>query len=238
MADDASITPAPQARPHKPAKPLSARLSREMLEAAVERLLGAVDGILADLDDHDGDPDLEEEPDLEPSSGDPHQVVRIGRTRIDIDDAEHNGLEPPEDHEYDLGSTNSVNQERWCRESSCESYGGGCVVDGEPVLSASEDIDQRRWVNGDRRDLEEQCEDEGVSGYLDPDAEPWLGWTNDHQISEVAPGTLRDAEEQCEDEGFDCDREPNDAGMGCDYPLDADGIGERQTRPSGASGLF
>jgi hypothetical protein len=42
-----------------PAKPLSARQKRRLLESALERLLGAVDGVLEDLDTLDGDPDIE-----------------------------------------------------------------------------------------------------------------------------------------------------------------------------------
>jgi hypothetical protein len=36
-------------------------LRRATLEAALDRLLNAVEGVLADLDDLDGDPDLEEQ---------------------------------------------------------------------------------------------------------------------------------------------------------------------------------
>lgn len=55
MAADGSTTPL--SAPHP--KPLSTRQRRHMLEAALDRLLGAVDGLLADLDVLDGDADFE-----------------------------------------------------------------------------------------------------------------------------------------------------------------------------------
>jgi hypothetical protein len=43
----------------KPAKPLNSRQKRQLMEAALDRLLGAVEGVLADLDAIDGEADLE-----------------------------------------------------------------------------------------------------------------------------------------------------------------------------------
>lgn len=54
MAYDASITSALQ-RPYG----ADLRLVRATLECALERLLGAVESVVADLDALDGDPDLE-----------------------------------------------------------------------------------------------------------------------------------------------------------------------------------
>lgn len=68
MADHASSTPLRVPHPNSPhakdplprrAKTLTPRQRRQVLENALERLLGAVDIILADLDALDGDADLE-----------------------------------------------------------------------------------------------------------------------------------------------------------------------------------
>ena len=50
---------APSGAPLSPPKRLTSRKYRQALEAALDRLLAAVDGVLSDLDALDGDADLE-----------------------------------------------------------------------------------------------------------------------------------------------------------------------------------
>lgn len=158
--------------------------TRQFLENALERLLGAAEAVLADLDALDGDADFE------PSSGASHTVLKVGKQLVDIDDADHDGREPPEDEELtlgwdsrmsqlslgapsddrepELGEPERIDQSRWGTVSRDASL-GWLVEDGEPLLSASEEIDQRSWVKGDRRDLEEQHEGEGDHDEREPE---------------------------------------------------------------------
>jgi len=141
-------------------RPLTPKQKRERLEAALDRLLDAAQAIVDDLDSLDGEPDLEPSagstaPGLYSDgwSGSPLAVRRYGRKLLDIDDAEHDGREPPEDDEHTLGWSEAEGQL-------------GCFAapmdDLERSLGSTHHIDQRRaWTGKDTRDLEEQCEDEG-----------------------------------------------------------------------------
>ena len=64
MAKHANSTTAPAAHEGRPRRP-TARSRRRLLETALDRLLGAVEACLADLDALDGDPDLEDGHDRE-----------------------------------------------------------------------------------------------------------------------------------------------------------------------------
>ena len=71
MAEHAHITTTPEAH-WEPQRAMDAGQRRLMMETALDRLLDAVQGILADLDALDGDPDFELEgmevdADFEPS---------------------------------------------------------------------------------------------------------------------------------------------------------------------------
>lgn len=59
MAADGSSTPPRAPHLNIDSKPLNSRKRRQILEAACDRLLAAVEAILADLDAIDGDPDFE-----------------------------------------------------------------------------------------------------------------------------------------------------------------------------------
>jgi len=166
-----------------PAKPLNSRQKRQLMEAALERLLGAVEGVLADLDALDGDADLE------PSLGFPERyrwpfTYRGHRAEGAQDDrevvCEDEGAETGDD-EYELG---------WAEIESQNASAGFCASglpsDGrEANLGASDAIDQTRWGHDQESwdrdsDREEQCEDEGGACEdegQDPDREPDLGWS-------------------------------------------------------------
>jgi hypothetical protein len=107
-----------------------------------------------------------------------------------------------------LGWTVAVNQN--CALTTCRrNYGG----ESEPSLGAlgsgydAESFDQRRWSEGDRKDLE----DEHDGREFDVDDEPSLGSPHGGTRPEFfnqrgwARGETDDREEQCEDEGADLD---------------------------------
>jgi|GEM_PF-1066035 len=157
---NSTTAPAPRA--------LNARQRRTLIEQTMERLLAAVEAATAALDALDGDPDLE------PSLAFPEAYARgfyglIGE-RDDREEAcEDEGAETG-DHEHSLG---------WSESEGRVGNLGFPYPDFEPSLSASEALDQRRWVHQQHKedrdgDREEQCEDEGWDDDREPDtdAEP------------------------------------------------------------------
>jgi hypothetical protein len=126
---------------------------------------------MAFLDDLDGDPDLEENGDDEPTLGWPSRGPVSGGTGQD-------GEEEPS-----LGWTASMRQEgkNWSGDDIANGSGhAGYLIDvelddadKEPSLAAAERHpsagwgmatgSQVHWAAGDGRDLEDQCEDEGAT---------------------------------------------------------------------------
>jgi hypothetical protein len=160
VADDASIMPA--VRAHALTRPPTAKARRALLETALDRLLGAVDGLLEDLDALDGDAD--QEPSLGLSEIDNlHYGIsldqrHLARGATDGREAEHDGREPDVEDEPSFGWT--------ADESAGTPHRWSSPTDGEQSLAASDAIDQRHWVHPQSAELrchdrEEQCEDEG-----------------------------------------------------------------------------
>lgn len=140
---------------------------RLRMEAAVRDLFRIRDqaeadalALIAELDAADGDPDLE--PDL------------AGFDRRFADDREdEDDLEPSEDHESSLGSTNNHpepfpwNTKRHLRSGDGAQEHWGAGQPDEPSLASTNDIDQERWSAGNRN-AEADAEDD------DSDREPYL----------------------------------------------------------------
>lgn len=143
-----------------PPKPLTSRQRRLMLEAAVERLLSAVDGVLADLNALDGDPDLEPSLAGLNLTGQYGDQRHYARGAPDEREDEHDGREPDVDDEHSLG---------WAEEESCNARPGLNAfsipqAENEPSLGAGAHISQVTWgapSEGWHFDYEHQCEDEG-----------------------------------------------------------------------------
>lgn len=71
-----------------------------------------------------------------------------------------------EDDEPSLGSFDRMTDQSraWSTRDTSEAVDAEHdTADDEPSLGSLDWIDQARWGQGDRRDLEEQCEDEGVA---------------------------------------------------------------------------
>ncbi len=151
------------------------------MESALDRLLAAVDGVLADLDALDGDGDLE------PALGAPENPCMRFNPSI-FRDGQLIGWRPPgdqrvwseggnvderEDVSEDEGADTGDDEHSlgWTEHESVHARPGlypfgFASDDGEPGLSASEGVDQRGWVHPQpaqlrHEDREEQCEDEG-----------------------------------------------------------------------------
>lgn len=90
-------------------KPTTLCQRRKLLEAALDRLLGAVDGVLAELDAMDGDADFE------PSLGAPERHPAL-----------YNVFDPRRSSQ-DLWSAGGDSDER---EDLCENEGGQCEDEG------------------------------------------------------------------------------------------------------------
>ncbi|MBV8799752.1 MAG: hypothetical protein JO208_08100 [Alphaproteobacteria bacterium] len=157
---------------------------RKRIEDRIELLIGVLDAQdapteeLEDIGDQEPDNDGEgDDCDAEPSLGSRGSTYDAdyfdqrhwaGGAMNDAEGDEHDGREPDEDGEQEIGWPEMVNQERalnHCRD------GGGWG--GEPSLGSVECVDQRRWAAGgtaeSRVDLEEQCEDEGHDSDSEPD---------------------------------------------------------------------
>jgi len=97
-----------------------------------------------------------------------------GGSTNDAEGDEHDGREPDEDGEYEMGWPDLIDQERAARSMRGTVNLGGdqwwpAYCEGEPSLGSSEQIDQRGWSRGGTRDLEHEhdgrepeCEDEGA----------------------------------------------------------------------------
>ena len=111
---------------------------------------------LAVLDDMDGDPDLEEGDDLEPSL-----TSTTNKNFGDGDDRELCGSET----ELEMGGVgDKTDQRRWGAEAGQEGDG---EPDKEPSLGSIATTDQRYWSGGPtgkarHLDREQACEDEGA----------------------------------------------------------------------------
>lgn len=127
-----------------PLRQPSARVMRQRLEDALERLLSAAEAIVADLDQLEGDPDLEEQ--------------------CEDEGAEHDGREPDVDDEASLGWTCAASI---CQlpgvmrsgdrlitdgEKQCEDEGGACEDEGwDSDSEVAEAICPRFFEEGGRQ---------------------------------------------------------------------------------------
>jgi hypothetical protein len=157
MATHAHSTPARSVQ-----RAPSHRKRRQTLEAALDRLLAAVEAAVADLDQLDGDADLE--PALGSVRGDwaEGNHLRCSTGASDDLEDEHDGREPGEDDEHNLGRSENIDQTRFEM----------AQPDLEPSLGASAQMSQLGWgaaTVGWHFDAEDQCDDEGAA---DCDREP------------------------------------------------------------------
>jgi hypothetical protein len=184
-ANNNSIMPAlPRALP---------RDARRKVETAIEQHLAAVQALTAFLDEADGDSDLEpylaggyapgEGDDREGDPADPPEHTGIDDNELDVSYNEGHGRggsagTDSEDEEHSLGWPERANQA--AAVDACKgsySFGGGqwgwqMAGDAEPSLgSQGPEVDQTHWAHGDRREMEEQCEDEGFDSDSEPDIE-------------------------------------------------------------------
>jgi hypothetical protein len=149
-----------------------AKDTRQTLGLAIEALIELLDAIGPD-------------PDAEPSLGNPEQMNQdawSAGSRKDLE-GEHDGAEPDVEDEPSLGALNGMNQQRaWAVTHGWSSM----FVDGEPSLTVPEQVNQARaWAHpGNRRDLEEQCEDEGMDTDRESEEGPMtvLGWETQTQM--------------------------------------------------------
>lgn len=125
---------------------------RAVIEAALEKHIAATESLTALLDRIDGDENLEDGNDDEPS-GDENEPTLSHTNAGSASGASY--LDGDGEDEPELGWTEGVNQ---MRNKSNESW-----LNGEPSLGSRDGmINQAIWSSpGDTGDREEQCDDEG-----------------------------------------------------------------------------
>lgn len=150
---------------------LSEQLVTRMTEVVGElyqRVGDVHEAMVAAIDQHDGDADIEDAADIEAEPDEPEYDLTGNGDRHDQRRPDC-GVEGDgsADDEPSLGATEGPTSEGW-------DYGG--QDETEPSLAAPEGLDQRRWAlpNYVGTDLEEACDDEGHDSDREPDcdAEP------------------------------------------------------------------
>ena len=200
-------------------------ISRPVVEAEIELLIGLLDQL-------DEDPDIEDNADLEPSTGDEEPLHGAPEQQA----GSWKGLDPSvasctEGEELELGWT-----ELEARFGRYQAAGKDVY---EPSLGSTHSMNQTHWSKGGTDDMEDEHDgrepdvddedggdDEWELGWTDlqtragnycvtpgwgvTDGEPSLGSTNSINQLHWTKGRNDDAEEQCDDEGaIDADLEPD-----------------------------